>query len=668
MSEIKPLRMSDWGQSPAPSAPPPPGPPRKEIGKPTAPPPGVEPPPPTIWRGFDLLRLPRGLARRWFVPVPLALLGALLGFGAASYLFQPTAMVTVRLIIRNPQAFAVSEQSYSPSKLQPNTLSAAIRSPQVAREVAGRMGLNVPPAPLLGMIEVTEIKRTEFVDITVTTPWTREETANFASAWAEEAIRFTRKLQADESVEMKKYLEEQVRRNDAGLEEVNRRLSEFSEKRNIVNTEKEMDQYLASIADMNVRYEIGRVDLQACEHRLKSLSEEIRKHSPTFDDLKKAEIKLQELSEYYTDKNPVFLEESDKVEALRRKVNEELQATDLRASDFTGTFVGNALYMQIIDLEAKRDSLTRQNEQVKKMLDEARVRLKELPAVALEMAPLMESAQVLRASRDVLLKRLQEVEVFESLAPGYYRIFKTPAPKDVVISGRFNKLVMLVVLGAGFFGGLGLLVAAGLEYADRTVRTSAEGGAVLGAPCVFALPFQRVVSRPHFSQELWAAVIGPLAAPARLRTFWQVCPGRQTDLFWSSLLEEAQSAGVRILVVHLAGDIPSKLQALPRVDDPYPAPGEEAPRQALWILPTATGLDTLPQVSAALHAARDRYNDIWLSGTGAVREPASSLARLADRVVMILTLNVEGRDFWNTQKTLLVAPRALDGYLAMDRP
>ncbi len=624
----------------------------------------VTPPPPTVYSGFDLLRLPMGLLRRWFIPVPLGLLGAVLGFAAALSLLGTSAMVTVRLMIRNPQSFAISDNAYSPTRLQPTTLLGAIQSPQVAREVVDRMGLTISPSALLSMISVAEVKKTEFVDITVTTPWDAKETAKLAGVWAEEAIRFTRKLQADESVEMKAYLQEQLRRNDSELGAVNAKIGEFTDKQGIIDTSKEMDSYLASIQDLNMRYETGIVDLQAIQFQLENLRTEIRKHSPTFDDLKKAEIKLQELGEYYTDQNPIYLEELDKVEALRRKVNDELHSQTMGASDFTGTFVGNAIYMQIIELESKRESLTRQNEQVKRMLEEARSKVKELPSIALQMAPLMESSQALRSARDVLIKRLQEVEVFQNVAPGYYKLFKKPTAKDVIVSGRTTKIAILTILGGAAFGVLGLLAAAGLEFLDATVRTKAEAQALLGCPCLFTIP-AKPEALPNLPQDMWASVVGPLSSSGRSQVFWQPCPSPQTDFFWSTLLGQAGDMRLRVLVLHLAGTLSPALDALPRVG-PREAASAGPHRHVLWELPPDLTMEALPSILATLRTALTVHSEVWLHATGLVREPFSTVARSAERITVLFTLDAAVREFWSTQQTLLAPRERLDGFVALE--
>ncbi len=670
MKEIKPLRVSDWSGTPESSSISlpqiPAAPPAAGSDEPSDRPDPTPPKPPaTLYAGFDLLRLPQGVLRRWWLPVPLALVGALLGIAGGFALFSPTYSVNVRLIVRNPQTFAVSEHSYSPSRLQPTTLLGAIQSPQVAREVISRLALDVSPRRLLDMVTVAEVKRTEFVDITVSTPYGPAETAQLATTWAEEAIRFTRRLQSDESVEMKAYLEEQLRRNDREIEQVNAKLLRFTEEQGVVDTSKEMDSYLASISDLNMRYETGRVDLEAVDYQLGNLRAEIRKHSPTFDDLKKAEIKLQELGEYYTDKNPIYLEELDKVDALRRKVESELKSESLGASDFTGTFVGNAIYMQIIELESRRETLVRTNEQVRKMLDEARAKLKELPNIALEMAPLAETSAALRASRDVLLKRMQEVEVFEEIAPGYYKMFKAPTAKDVAIKGTGFKKILLMVFAAMAFGGLGLAMAALMEFLDATVRTVPEASLVLAAPCIFALPSnERLESSSTLGQEIWAAVVGALAPAGRMHAFWQPCPSPQTDAFWRVMIEQASSMRLRVLVVHLAGEVPSVLAALPRVA-PHETALTGAPRVALWELPGDLSIDALGATLATLASARSAQNEIWLHASGLVREPAAALARAADRTTVLFTKNAAVRDFWSTQRTLLAARRPLGGFLAM---
>jgi hypothetical protein len=226
------------------------------------PPPGTNAAPafvpsPTVIQGFDLLRLPAAFLRRWWIPATLGFVGIILGLLAGLKMFDVKSSVSVRLMARSPQSFAVSPSSYVPSRLQGATLLGALESPQVAREVARKFDRGIPPGALQSMIAIEEIRKTDFVDIVVTAPFGADETAKLATLWAGEALGFTSRLQADESAEMKSYLEEQLQRTDTELGEVNKRIVAMREQAGVVDVEKEIDAYLKSLADLDQgRFEV----------------------------------------------------------------------------------------------------------------------------------------------------------------------------------------------------------------------------------------------------------------------------------------------------------------------------------------------------------------------------------------------------------------------------
>ncbi len=626
--------------------------------------------PPTVFQGFDLLRLPGGILRRWWIFALLVPVGLGLGLWAGLKLFSISATVSVRLMARAPQSFAVSNNSYVPSRLQGATLMGALASPQVAREVANKLGGKYSAKELQGMVEIQEVRKTDFVDIVVTTPFSAEETAEFATLWAREAMAFTSRLQAEESGEMKTYLTEQLHKTDRELEKVNQRIVAMQDKAGVVDVEKEIEAYLKSVGDLDLRYETNRVDLEALNFQLEALRREIRKHSPSFEELKTEEAKLAEMAEYYTPQNPIYLEASDRVEALRQRVQREIQSNEVPLSDFTGTYVGNALYLQILELESRRESLTLQQQQLETMRAQAREKLKELPEMAMEAGPLLESAQSLRSARDALLGRLQEVAAFQELAPGYYRMFKAPTAKDVVVSSRKVKLIVLAVLGGVFFGGLGLLGAAGLEFLDPLVKTSAEAEAALQARCLAHLPpeksrsFSSKGSTGPRPQDLWASVIGPLAT-GRIRTFWSPLPSEAINRFWDLLLEAGQGMEVRILLVHLAGELPARLASIPRIAAHQlqnPPPTERV--LLVELAPGASAAET-KEFGDKIQAADRAFAEIWVEVSGPVREPAAGLVRTFPETILLCALGKADRQFWQTQRTLLTTHRPLRGAVTL---
>ncbi|MFZ4680973.1 MAG: GumC family protein [Terrimicrobiaceae bacterium] len=690
MNEPDPLRLSEW---PAPGATPPPPPVRPPSGLPLgdlvkdvpekpapqkapndvlAPPaPGAKPaaafvPSPTVFHGFDLMRLPVAFWRRWWIPSALGLVGIVLGLLAGLKVFEVSSIVSVRLMARSPQSFAVSTSSYVPSQLQGATLLGALASPQVAREVAGKFEGGRSPGELQSMVSIEEIRKTDFVDIVVSTPFGAEETAALATLWAEEALGFTSRLQSNESAEMKSYLQEQLQRTDRELEEVNKRIVAMREQAGVVDAEKEIDAYLKSLADLDLKYETARIDLEALELQLTSLRKEIRKHSPSFEELKTEEAKLAELAEYYTDQNPVYQEALNRVEALRKRVKDEIDSQQAALSEFTGTYVGNALYLQILELESKRENLTLQQKQMQTMRETARAKLKDLPEMAMVAGPLLESAQTLRTARDALLNRLQEVAVFQEVAPGYYRMFKAPTARDVAVGSRRNKLILAAAgLGLLFFG-IGLLAVAGLEYLDPTVRTPAEAEVALQCRSLARIPppSPRKKSSGIPPQELWAGVIGALSS-GRTRAFWAPVATPSAAAFWHALLEGGRSMGIRILIVHLAGDLPAPLAELPRIAPHQlqnPPPGEPV---VLLETPAAPSGVQSNDLVEKIRAAATSYQEIWIETSGLAREPVAGILREFPETIVLCALGTSDRKFWNTQRTLFTVHKPLRGVVSI---
>ncbi len=685
MKEPSPLRLSDWSAatkddmtSPLPPPPPvgPSGPvsaagnerqrlaSREAAGNPAPVPPLKNPP--TVIQGFDLLRLPLGLLRRWWIPLALCLPGLALGLVAGLKIFEVSSTVSVRLMARNPQSFAVSTTSYVPSRLQGATLLGALASPQVAREVADQLGKDLTAKQLQAMISIEEVRKTDFVDIVVTTPFDAEKTAKLGEIWAKEALAFTSRLQADESGEMKRYLEEQLRRTDSELERVNAKIVAMRREAGVVDVEKEIDVYLKSIGDLDLRYETARIDLESVDYQLAALHKEIPKHSKSFEELKAEEAKLQEMGDYYTDQNPIYQEALERVKTLRAKVEKELTSSDVPLSDFTGTYVGNALYLQILDLESKQKNLTLQRAQLEDMRKTEREKLKDLPEKAMIAGPLLETSQSLRAARDVLTKRLQEVAVFEEVAPGYYRLFKTPTARDVTVSSRKGKLVVAAFFGGFVFFSVGLLAAAGLEFLDATVRTPGEMEVALQCACLAHLPQTKKAGQTSSLRppELWADVIGALST-GKTRVFWAPLASRQSGQFWDALLEAGRGMDLRVLVVHLSGEVPERLASLPRIAPQNLLSPPRDERVILLELPPDLSAEQSREIVARIKAAQPYYQEIWIETTGLVREPAASVSRDFSETILLCALGAADRNFWQTQRTLLATNRPLRGAVAL---
>jgi uncharacterized protein involved in exopolysaccharide biosynthesis len=547
------------------------------------------------------------------------------------------------------------------------TLLGALSSPQVAREVAAKLG-NVRADDLLQMISVSEVRKTDFVDIVVVAPFDAKTTAELARLWGEEALSFTRRLQADEIHETKTYLEEQLENMNTEINEVNREITNMREQAGVVDVSREIEAALNTISELELRHETVQTDLQATERHLASLQEEIRKHGPGLEQIRAEEEKLAQMAEYYTEQNPIFQESKERLDKLRTKMWADISSPETPLSGFTGTEVGNALYLQIIEAEGKRNSLLLQQAQLAKMREAAEQKLKALPEVQLAAEPLLERAQSLRSSRDALLERLQEVRVFGEVSPGYYRLFKVPAPRDVSVGSRLKRMIAAAAAGGVIFLVLGLLTCSGLEFLDTTVRTPGEAEAALGARALARIPAPFDKTRAGVlarHQDLWAAVVGALAA-GRLRAFWTPVPTPGADAFWEALLEAGRGMGIRMLVVHLSGQPEPSLSALPSIGLEELS-GPPAPRNHAVILPLSSlpaGVDARA-IAETLKAAARNYPEVWVVVSGTVHGSLAALLREFPDPVLLCALGRENRLFWQTQRALLGANHPLKGVVSI---
>jgi hypothetical protein len=132
------------------------------------------------------------------------------------------------------------------------------------------------------------------------------------------------------------------------------------------------------------------------------------------------------------------------------------------------------------------------------------------------------------------------------------------------------------------------------------------------------------------------------------------------------MIDQADTMRLRILIVHLTGEIPQTLVSLPRLA-PHEVVAARGNGVALCELPPDLTMESVRQTVTTLQYARATYNEIWVHATGLVREPAAAIARASDRITVLFALGAAVRDFWATQKTLLSARDPLTGFIAMSQ-
>lgn len=662
----KPMRVSDWSRPPAgtpasplpanppaPASPPLPAAPPVPAGPASAPPEEESPGLPV-----DPFRLLGGLWQRRSWVVAGLVIGAGLGAAFGVWRAETRYSAGVQLIKRDvPNTFRSGEvgEAFKPRQLSGATLVGIATSDNVLRQVAEKSRPRIPLGLLRLATEVREQRGTDYVNLTLSGYASAAATVELANLWAQEVVEFSRGMQSRESREIRQYLQQQLESTDEELKRVNAGMLDYSRSQGLIASDKQIDAYLRSLGDLDLRYETARLELSATEFKIKSLQTELARQSPLADRLKSARLELEDTRTRFTDRNPLVLEKQEKVQALEAQLAAEAGAASTDLSRFAGTFLGNTIYLQLLEAQGQLRTYTQQLAELGKLRETQRTALAAIPEKEMGLAQLARTKQSLETSRSLIMSRLREAQLFEERAPGYYQIF-LPATIDSVASrSKALKVLAYALVGLVLLGATATGAALGTELLDGTLRTGAEAARALGAPLFCALPTggPKPAEAADVPARIWIRWLGRQHSGGRLRFVWTPAPGPEEDVFWQLMLAEARQLRPDLVVVNLSGEAPpAALAALPAgelaaLDAPAPGP------RCVRLDPAQLSIEQARTIVAELqrHAAAGR--ELWCRCDGTVREPLSSIARGAGGVLVVVTLGGETLAFWREQAARL---------------
>ncbi|MEZ5413300.1 MAG: hypothetical protein R3F03_03190 [Opitutaceae bacterium] len=651
--EEKPkLRVSDWTETPTAAAQSDPIP-APEKGSSNRPP--VE----TEESGLDLpvdpFRLLGGLwqRRRWLA------VGAFVGlvcFGVIGmWRTQTRHQVSAQLIKREvPDTFRAGEvgEAYKPRTLSTATLLGLASSANVLTRVAERSQPQVSLGLLRRSIEVAEQRGTDYLYLTLSGYESAQATVDLANVWAEEVVNYTREMQSRESREIRQYLQQELDAGAAELERVAQALLDYTQREGLVNLDKQIDAQLRAIGDLDLRYESARLEIEANDIKLRSLEAELSRQSPLADELKTARATLADLRTRYTDENPIVREALDRVAQVEARLADAQEEKGGDLSRFAGTFLGNTLYLQILELRSQREALAQNLEGLAVLREKARAELNALPAKEMGIAQLTRQKTSLENTRSLLLSRLREAEVFEQRPPGYYQIF-APATIDTVIT-KPKSIKVVVYGGAGLVLGLGLafMLALGMELIDSKLRTGTEAAKAWSAPLLASLPAAPPADPTELEDtitQLWSRWLGAADAGRRVQIIWSPQYDESENALWALLVTEAKRLKPNLLIVD-TGAIDQRPPALSQLSavsmDELDRNARGAPR--LDLDPTTLSLPDATSLALQLQRLAAK-RPVWLRLVGTVREPLSTLARGAAAPLIIVPAGLYSIPFWRDQ-------------------
>jgi uncharacterized protein involved in exopolysaccharide biosynthesis len=579
--------------------------------------------------------------------------------------------VTVKLIRRAaPTSFRAGRlgEAYSPPPLKSATLIAAASSYPVLQRVAAKADPPVPVERLRGAVEVLEEKKTDLIDLNLTGTIGKEATARLANLWATEVVEYLREMQAQESREIRLYLEQQVAEGESEVAALDQKILEVTRKQGSVNAQLETDAYLRSLTGIELQFHHARIALETIDAKIEALRQALRRQSPATERLREMQQRLEGLRAQYTEENPIVVEARQKLKALQDDIEKQRSARDVPESAFTGTGIGNSLYLELVQLENQKKSLLHEKEEMAKLMDENRERLRSIPEKAINYQRLVEKKQSLLGAQELLSSRLQEARLFEGKAPGYLEVVSPVSAAEVSASSRAFKTALAGV-GLMLFAALATAgAAAAREFLDPTLRTRREAAMAFGAPPTATVPAAADAGgEPARASEVWSRWIGAGFGAPQTRVVWCPSPGPLEDRFWGLALREARRLLPRLIVIDCGGMPLKSLAAL------TPFEGEAPSGEGLFLAvssPRKSLLQTAGSVAERASRLARGGNEVWVRVCGPVQEPGATVARLLGGALLLVAADAEPRDFWKRQRDLLESHGIfLKGYAFLgDRP
>ncbi len=471
---------------------------------------------------FDPVRLLAGVLSRWpWIAIGLIVFGTV-GVIAGIQMTKPSYAISVSLIKRRvPQTVQTSEtgQAFRPVDLNDATLLATLLASEPLDFALKRFKNGIDPGSARNLVEASQLEGTDIFYITYHSPVSPDDALAFSAVWAEEINAYTQRLQQTEAHEVRMILQKEVADLEKQIIDTNQELLRFSKDNDFLGGESQVAAVLGKLSQIELELENSRTSATAKAEQLKSLTEQIRHQSPIELQLKTAKEELANLRATYTDANPLVQNKLQSIEYLVGQIAKLDEQGDAELDAYTGTTLGNQIYLSIIGLRNELLEANSRIESLEKLRKSTAARLTEFPAIISGYEALQKRRDTIIEGLSLMSNRLKEAEIFASGAPGYWQVFQAPDPRGITPTSLVKKPAMLGaaagILGAGLAALLTLLLT------HRTSRRSIlECCSATRAPLISHLPTSFEQDARTAIGHFWITHLAPrLAGPTEV-LFW----------------------------------------------------------------------------------------------------------------------------------------------------
>ena len=606
---------------------------------------------------FDPVRMLAGVLSRWpWIALGMIVAGTL-GALAGIHITHPSYSLSVSLIKRRvPQTVQTSEsgQAYRPVDLNDATLLATLLATEPLDLALKRAQNGLDPNHINTLVEAKQLTGTDIFYITYNSPVSPEDAVAFTTIWAAEINAYTQRLQQTEAHEVRLILQKEVNTLEQQLEATNLAILNFSKEKDYLGGEAQVAAALSKFSQIELQLETARTVAAAKEQQLKNYTEQIQRQSPIESQLKTAKDELANLRATYTDANPLVQAKLQSIDYLNEQIKQSTAKGQLDFDAYTGTPLGNQLYIAILTLRNELLAANSQIQSLEKLYQSTATRLAEFPAIVNAYDALKKKNTTITEGLTLMNNRLKEAEIFASAAPGYWQVFQTPDSRRIIPSSLIKKPAILGTAGAILGAGLSILLS--LLLTHRSSRRSVlECCAATHAPLVACIPTTREEDAHAAFHRFWITQLAPrLNTPGSILCWTPALEPDDERRFWSMLAAAAWNDTGKSIHIHdltpdaLWNDVPcpDTLQWL--------APPPLTPHTTTFLrassLPHSETRESLMQIDywmAVLVGTKDslRRTSQWLpmsaaylppcNGTIALTEPPVGRIRAAADVIAL---------------------------------
>jgi len=440
--------------------------------------------------------------------------------------------------------FRASElgEPFKPRQLSVPTLVSFMKSPAVLQRVAEQTQL--PARSIAPGLKITPERNTDLINLAFATTRSAQTAVRVLNAFGNEVVRLTHEMQAREAAEMNRLLKQQLAKAEDDLRAVNRELLNFAQQAGLISADKEIDAYLHSLGDLDMRCETTRIDYETLDLKINALERELASNNPLTERVQVARDKLAELLQQYTEANPLVEEQKATVTELEARLK-EAEAKPLAAPRQGESGLATTFYAELLGLKTQKEVTAAQLEKLKTVRARLEEKLRGLPEKGMQLARIKARQQSLEASQSLLASRQREAQLYEDNPLDYYRFFESKLD-EVDRTGRSKKLILLAlvgsVLGAFFTAAFVCLV----ESLDDRIKTTADLRRVSKLPLLATLTdldALDAVAQSNWAFRTWLALQARLVPGPRREVVCGLVSanGHEGCSTWVELLARAAS-------------------------------------------------------------------------------------------------------------------------------